>query len=95
MTSEVSGRYPLSRSRNPFTCGLTGKTYTTAESHERSAQVAKALGAIMGWAPNTESPWDKVIGVFSFNTVQYHGLFEVCDTRLANVLTWPRLITCQ
>ena len=69
MNSDAYGRFPLSKSRNPFTCGLTGKTFTTKESHERSEQLAKALSKIMGWAPNHDSPWDKVIGLFSVNTV--------------------------
>ena len=69
MNSDAYGRFPISKSRNPFTCGLTGKTYTTKESHERSEQLAKALSKIMGWAPNRDSPWDKVIGLFSVNTV--------------------------
>jgi hypothetical protein len=69
MRNEIYGRRPIAKSRNPFTCGLTGKTYTVTESHQRSDLVAKALSKIMGWEPNVDLPWDKVVGVFSFNTV--------------------------
>ncbi|KAH8886696.1 acetyl-CoA synthetase-like protein [Thozetella sp. PMI_491] len=85
MASETTGRYPISKSRNPFTCGLTGKTYTTTESHDRAYQIAKALSKITGWEPNQDSPWEKVIGVFSFNTIDYlsvmhsvHYLSGIC-----------------
>lgn len=69
MRSEVHGRRKIAKSRNPFTCGITGRTFTTVEAHRRSDNVAKALSKVMGWQPNVDSPWDKVVGVFSFNTV--------------------------
>lgn len=69
--NEVYGRCALEKSRNPFTCGITGKTYTTAESHARSDAIARALSRVMGWEPNVDSPWDKVVGVFSLNTIDY------------------------
>ncbi|KAM7222875.1 hypothetical protein V8F06_001773 [Rhypophila decipiens] len=71
MRDESCGRYPLAKTQNPFTCGLTGKTYTAAEAFERCDNIAKALAKIMGWEPNVDSPWDKVISVFSFNTIDY------------------------
>jgi acyl-CoA synthetase (AMP-forming)/AMP-acid ligase II len=70
MKSETCGRRPIAKSRNPFTCGLTGKTYTVAESHQRTDLIARALSKVMGWEPNADSPWDKVIAVFSVNTVR-------------------------
>ena len=69
MRSEIHGRHPIAKSRNPFTCGLTGKTHSVTESHRRSDLIAKALSKVMGWEPNVDSPWDKVVAVFSFNTV--------------------------
>lgn len=69
MRNEIYGRYPIAKSRNPFTCGLTGKTYTVSESHQRTDLIAKALSKVMGWEPNADLPWDKVICVFSLNTV--------------------------
>ena len=71
MRSEIYGRCPIAKSRNPFTCGLTGKTHTVTEAFNRSDLIAKALSKIMGWEPNADLPWDKVIAVFSFNTVSH------------------------
>lgn len=69
MSSEEYGRHPRARSRNPFTCGLTGRTYTVDEFFQRTDFFARALGKRMGWTPNEGTPWEKVIGVFSLNTV--------------------------
>lgn len=71
MTNEKYGRQPLARSRNPFTCGLTGKTYTALEQMERVDLLARAMGKRMGWTPNEGTAWDKVVCVFSLNTVGY------------------------
>lgn len=71
MSNELYGRCPISQSRNPFTCGVTGKTYSTTESHQRSEIMARALSNIMGWTPNERTPWEKVIGVYSFNSIDY------------------------
>ncbi|KAL2161355.1 hypothetical protein VTH06DRAFT_8577 [Thermothelomyces fergusii] len=86
MRDEKYGRRPFSKSRNPFTCGLTGKTYTVAESHQRSDEIAKALSKIMGWQPNADSPWDKVIAVFSFNTIDYLPVLHAVH-RLSGIAT--------
>lgn len=69
VSNEYYGRQPIARSRNPFTCGITGKTYTTAEAIERTELIARALSKIMGWEPNAELPFDKVIGIYSLNHV--------------------------
>lgn len=69
MRNEAYGRYPIAKSGNPFTCGLTGKTYTATEAFDRCDNLSKGLAKITGWEPNVDSPWDKVIAVFSFNTV--------------------------
>jgi hypothetical protein len=73
MSSEAYGRRPISKSRNPFTCGLTGKTYTVTEAFQRREFLARALSKIMGWAPNDGTPWEKVVGVFSVNHVSGSG----------------------
>ncbi|KAI1263810.1 acetyl-CoA synthetase-like protein [Xylariaceae sp. FL1019] len=69
--TERYGRQPIDRSQNPFTCGLTGKTYTTAEVSERVEWLARALARRLGWRPNEEMHWDKVVGLYSFNTIDY------------------------
>ncbi|AEO54782.1 hypothetical protein MYCTH_2297791 [Thermothelomyces thermophilus ATCC 42464] len=86
MRNEIYGRRPISKSRNPFTCGLTGKTYTAIESYQRSDEIAKALSKIMGWQPNADSPWDKVIAVFSFNTIDYLSVLHAVH-RLSGIAT--------
>lgn len=70
MTTEKYGRHPIAKSRNPFTCGLTGKTYTLGETIERREQLARSIGKRLGWLPNEETEWDKVACMFSFNTVR-------------------------
>ena len=70
MHDEKYGRYPLKDSKNPFTCGLTGKTYTAFEMKERIEDLARALSKEFGWHPNKGTEWDKVIGIFALNTVR-------------------------
>ncbi|KAI0400056.1 hypothetical protein F4802DRAFT_602374 [Xylaria palmicola] len=69
--NERYGRLPFSRSQNPFTCGLTGRTYTHDEMRGRQELLARSLSKRMGWRPNEDTPWDKVVGLFSLNTVDY------------------------
>ncbi|KAH7634442.1 hypothetical protein B0T09DRAFT_296074 [Sordaria sp. MPI-SDFR-AT-0083] len=86
MKNEVYGRRPIDKSRNPWTCGLTGKTYTAKQAFERTELLAKALHKIMGWEPNTDLPWDKVICAFSFNTIDYVSVLHSVH-RLSGIAT--------
>lgn len=70
MLDENYGRHPLGYSHNPFTCGLTGKTYESLEVRERVDYLARGLSKELGFDPNKGSEWDKVIAVFSLNTVR-------------------------
>ncbi|KAI1278960.1 hypothetical protein F5Y07DRAFT_397463 [Xylaria sp. FL0933] len=83
---EKYGRHQFTRSQNPFTCGLTGKTYTHAEFRERQDLLAKALSKRMGWQPNEDTPWDKVIALYSFNTIDYL-MFTYAVHRLSGIVT--------
>lgn len=69
MLNEKYGRHPLSKSKPPFTCGLTGAGYSAGEVRERVDQLARALSKELSWKPNEGTEWDKVAGVFSVNTV--------------------------
>jgi hypothetical protein len=69
MLDERYGRHPLGYSNNSFTCGLTGKTYSSLEVKERVDWLARGLAKELGFQPNAGSEWDKVIAVFSVNTV--------------------------
>ncbi|KAG7291737.1 hypothetical protein NEMBOFW57_001757 [Staphylotrichum longicolle] len=86
MRSEIYGRHPIAKSRNPFTCGLTGKTYSVTEAHKRTDLIAKALAKIMNWEPNADSPWDKVVGVFALNTIDYLSVLHAVH-RLSGIAT--------
>lgn len=79
MTDEKTGRHPLAKSRNPLTCGLSGKTYTVTEQVKRTDHLSRALAKRMGWAPNEGTAWDKVAGVFSLNTVGRPALHTCVD----------------
>lgn len=69
MLEELHGRHPLGYSHNPFTCGLTGKTYSSLEVKERVDYLARGLAKELGFKPNEGTEWDKVIAVFSVNTL--------------------------
>jgi len=60
---------PLKASRNPFTCGLSGKTFTAVELVDRVEFLARALSKEFEWHPNKGTEFDKVIGIFSLNTI--------------------------
>ncbi|KAJ4299656.1 hypothetical protein N0V90_004902 [Kalmusia sp. IMI 367209] len=69
MLEEHYGRHPLGYSRPMFTCGVTGKEHSALEVKERVDYLARGLAKELGWQPNRGSEWDKVIGVFSVNTL--------------------------
>jgi hypothetical protein len=69
MLDERYGRHPLGYSQNPFTCGATGKTYSSLDVKDRVDFLARGLAKELGFDPNKGSEWDKVIAVFSVNTV--------------------------
>jgi hypothetical protein len=69
MQSDCFRHVPLSKSRNPFKCGLTGKTYTHDELFARSEGLARALAEIHQWSSNQDTPWDKVVCIYSLNSV--------------------------
>jgi hypothetical protein len=69
MLEERHGRYPLGYSRDPFTCGITGKSYSWLEVRDRVDFLSRALAKEFGWDPNQGTEWDKVAGAFLLNTV--------------------------
>ncbi|KAF2846727.1 phenylacetyl-CoA ligase-like protein [Plenodomus tracheiphilus IPT5] len=69
MLDEIYGRHPLGYSNNPFTCGLTGKTYNSLDVRDRVDYLARGLAKELGFEPNKGTEWDKVIAVFSVNTL--------------------------
>ncbi|KAI8648175.1 hypothetical protein NCS57_01485300 [Fusarium keratoplasticum] len=71
MSNEAYGRRPLSESRHPFTCGITGRTYSATELFQRSEYVARSLAKRLGWEVNQDTAWNKVVAIFSLNTVDF------------------------
>lgn len=69
MLNEKYGRVAHNSSRDPYTCGLTGKSYSSREVVDRVDQIARGLAKEFGWAPNQGTEWDKTLAVFSVNTV--------------------------
>jgi len=67
--NEKYGRVPYAESRNFYTCGVTGQTFKPLEVKERVEYLARGLADALGWKVNEGSEWDKVVGVFSANTV--------------------------
>jgi hypothetical protein len=70
MLDDAYGRFPLKKSRNPFTCGISGRTYSAVEMVDRVEHLARALAKEFGWRPNKGTEWDKVVGIFALNTVR-------------------------
>lgn len=69
MLNEKYGRHPLAASRDPFTCGLSKKSYSTQEVAERVELLARAISKELNWQPNRGTEWDKTMGVFALNSV--------------------------
>ncbi|KAF4338464.1 hypothetical protein FBEOM_7609 [Fusarium beomiforme] len=64
-------RKPVAQSRNPFTCGISGKTYTTEEVIQRETLLARALAKRLGYDIHDGTEWDRVAALFSVNTIDY------------------------
>ncbi|KAH7126393.1 hypothetical protein B0J13DRAFT_148194 [Dactylonectria estremocensis] len=71
MSTEEYGRFPISKSRNPYTCGLTGKSRNAADVISREDYLARGIGKALQFHPQQTSEWDQVVAVFSFNTIDY------------------------
>ncbi|KAL6872000.1 hypothetical protein J3F83DRAFT_733398 [Trichoderma novae-zelandiae] len=63
------GGHPIADSLAPFTCGITGRSYSAAEVKNRIEWLSAALAADLGFEVNSGSEFDKVIGLFSVNTI--------------------------
>ena len=70
MLNEKYGRHPFDDARPLFTCGLSGTEYSALEVRDRVDKLARGLSKELGWLPNEGTEWDKVIGIFSLNTVK-------------------------
>ncbi|KAM5346992.1 hypothetical protein ACJ41O_009997 [Fusarium nematophilum] len=84
--TENYGRKPFARSRNPYTCGFTGKTYTTAQVVEREDLLARAIAKRLGYDVAEGTEWDRVVGLYSLNTIDYIPLTHALH-RLSGIVT--------
>ncbi|KAK7403502.1 hypothetical protein QQX98_010732 [Neonectria punicea] len=85
MSNDEYGRYPLAKARAPFVCGLTGKSYSAAEVVEREKCLAKAIRKRLGFT-DEGSEWDRVVALFSLNTIEYIPLTHAIH-RLSGVVS--------
>lgn len=69
LLTDRPGQAPLSKSKDPFTCGLTGKTYSALDVKARVDALARGLGKELGFKVNEGSEYDKVVGVYTLNSV--------------------------
>ncbi|KAF6835907.1 4-coumarate-ligase [Colletotrichum plurivorum] len=86
MSNEQYGRYALSKARDPYTCGLTGKSYSAVEVKQRTDLLARAISKKLDFAPNEGNEWEKVIGLYSLNTIDYIPLTHAVH-RLSGIVT--------
>ncbi len=77
MLDEKWGRHPIHHSQPPLTCGLTGAGCTMAEVKGRVNALARGISQDLGWKPNQGTEWEKVICVFSANTVRKHIIASI------------------
>lgn len=67
--NEKYGRRSISDSRDPYTCGLSGKSFTTTQVRDRRDDLANGLRDDLGWQVNQGSEFEKVGAIFCLNTV--------------------------
>jgi hypothetical protein len=76
MLNEKYGRVAHAQSRDPYTCGLTGKTLSSREVVDRVDHIARGLAKEFGWSPNQGTEFDKTLAVFSVNAVRWEQRFN-------------------
>jgi hypothetical protein len=68
-------RLPLqSAGKPPFLDAISGKSYSIETLRARVEWLARALARDLGWSPDKETPWDKVVAIHSLNTVSSQRL---------------------
>lgn len=73
----VLGQSPLrpqSVPRRPFVDGFSGNSYSIAVLQGRVELLARSLSKELGWLPNSGTPWNKVVAIYSLNTVRFQLL---------------------
>lgn len=60
----------MASSRAPYTCGLTGLTRSASDVARRTQFLARAIGKRLGFSPNEGTAWERVVAIYSLNTVR-------------------------
>jgi acyl-CoA synthetase (AMP-forming)/AMP-acid ligase II len=81
---EKYGRLPFDKSLDPYTCGISGKSYAARDQKRRTEQLARALAKGFGWGVNKGTEYDKVVGVFALNSVRILPLGTCFEIELHN-----------
>ncbi|GAM84984.1 hypothetical protein ANO11243_029870 [Dothideomycetidae sp. 11243] len=55
----------------PFIDVMSGKAWHAEEIRDRVDHLARVLAKQFGWQPNVGTPWDKVVAIYSYNTVDF------------------------
>ena len=79
MLDEKHGRHPIASSKNPYTCGLSGRTCSTEQLKEKVDHLSRALSNELGWQANRGSEYDKIAAVFALNTVGARHMPAECS----------------
>ena len=66
---EKHGRHPIAKSKDPYTCALSGQSCSTQKLKEKVDHLSRTLSHEFGWKVNEGTEYDKVAGIFAFNTV--------------------------
>lgn len=70
---DPNSRLPLQTAGTPpFVDAISGKSYLIENLRERVELLARSLAQNLGWSPNAGDPWDKVVAIYSINTVSSH-----------------------
>ncbi|GAB1737370.1 hypothetical protein NU219Hw_g1518t1 [Hortaea werneckii] len=86
MQNEKLRPIPATQRRHPFTCGLTGVSYSHGDLFSRSEKLARSLAKAHGWNDTTSSPWEKVVCIFSLNSIDYLTVAHATH-RLSGIVT--------
>ncbi|KAL4915860.1 hypothetical protein BDW62DRAFT_203312 [Aspergillus aurantiobrunneus] len=65
---------PQCGGKPPFVDGITGKSYSSKTLSERVEWLSRSLARELGWSPNEGAPEDKVVAIYSWNTLDFFVL---------------------
>lgn len=67
----LDGHAAFSKAKTPFVCALSGRSYDASEIMHRVDLLARSLALELNWSSTKGTPWDKTVGIFSVNTIDY------------------------